>query len=402
MTIRDPASGDTASADLLVIGASVRAAACSALRAGLQPTAIDQFGDADLRNIARVELSRQYPADLVPLAAAVRTCPWLYTGALENEPGVIATISRTRPLWGNGPDVLEQVRDPFTLAAAFSAGGSPCGLEIRPHDAPLPRDGEWVIRPRRSAAGRGIERWTSNCSTVPDSTHVFQRLAHGTSCSALFLGREKAADLVGITRQLHAPGNPFEWRGNIGPIELPESTVGHLLAAASNLVTTHGLRGLFGLDFVVDLQMTSPVPLVTEVNPRYTASVELLEFATGRPLLAEHARAFDERIPIPPRRPVDSRALVKFVAFSMRDVVVRGLSGNLDDPDPWRIPRLADRPCRGTPIAAGTPLCSLFGHGDSHQGAVASLEETARTTQVQTDAGEISLRDLVEWVNFDR
>ena len=44
----------------------------------------------------------------------------MYTGGLENYPDVIAAIAAERPLWGNGPDVLAKVRDPFALAAVLA------------------------------------------------------------------------------------------------------------------------------------------------------------------------------------------------------------------------------------------------------------------------------------------
>src|SRR5262249_25634739 len=55
------------------------------------------------------------------------------------------------------------------------------------------------------------------------------------------------------------------------------------------LVKSLGLRGLFGVDFVLE----GGRPWVVEVNPRYTASVEILELAGHRSFLREHAAAFD-------------------------------------------------------------------------------------------------------------
>jgi predicted ATP-grasp superfamily ATP-dependent carboligase len=49
------------------------------------------------------------------------------------------------------------------------------------------------------------------------------------------------------------------------------------------------LMGLFGLDLVLDDQRV----WLIEINPRYTASVELLEWTQGRSLLALHRAIFD-------------------------------------------------------------------------------------------------------------
>jgi uncharacterized protein len=100
---------------LLIIGASGRAAAASALRAGLSPFVIDLFADADTVRLCptlKCDLA-DYPHGFIELAKQAPPGPWMYTGGLENYPDVIAVISEARPLWGNGPEKLAEVRDPF-------------------------------------------------------------------------------------------------------------------------------------------------------------------------------------------------------------------------------------------------------------------------------------------------
>src|SRR6516162_6995898 len=88
---------------LLIVGASARAAAFSALRAGLRPTCADLFADADLRArcpVRCVEV-KDYPRGLLDLPELLTPGPWMYTGALENRPDLVEAMSRRRPLWGN-------------------------------------------------------------------------------------------------------------------------------------------------------------------------------------------------------------------------------------------------------------------------------------------------------------
>src|SRR3954469_6116964 len=101
--------------DVLIVGASVRAAAHSALRAGLRPGGIDLFADCDLAAIGpavRVP-PEAYPEGLEDRAAAQPSGPWMYTGGLENDPELVDRIARKRPLWGVRGDALRAVRDPF-------------------------------------------------------------------------------------------------------------------------------------------------------------------------------------------------------------------------------------------------------------------------------------------------
>jgi hypothetical protein len=110
-----------------VVGASGRAAAVSLLRAGYEPWAVDLFADRDLRRIAptvRCPPAR-YPAALPGLTDGMPPGPVLYTGGLENHPGVVRELAARRELWGNPPDVLEHVRDPFRLSPVYSRPAPP-------------------------------------------------------------------------------------------------------------------------------------------------------------------------------------------------------------------------------------------------------------------------------------
>ena len=102
------------STNLLIFGASTRAAAFSALRAGLRPWCADLFADVDLR--ARCDTFRLrsggYPQEFVELANQELPGPWMYTGALENWPRLIARLASRRGLWGNGANPLAMARSP--------------------------------------------------------------------------------------------------------------------------------------------------------------------------------------------------------------------------------------------------------------------------------------------------
>src|SRR5205085_2639734 len=102
---------------VLLVGASVRAAAFSALRAQLQPLCADLFADADLK--ARCPVVRiaagNYPAAIAAISAAVAPGPWIYTGGLENYRGLIRKVAARHSLWGNGPAELRKARAPHSV-----------------------------------------------------------------------------------------------------------------------------------------------------------------------------------------------------------------------------------------------------------------------------------------------
>src|SRR5215213_3758283 len=94
-------------------------------------------------------------------------------------------------------------------------------------------------------------------------------------------------------------------------------------ALASAVAQEFGLRGLNGVDFVA----RQGVPIPIEVNPRYTASMELVERATGISLFALHADSCAGRLAAAPAMP--TRVYGKAIVYARRDTVVA-------DPRMWR------------------------------------------------------------------
>ena len=102
---------------VLIVGASTRAAAFSALRAGLKPRCLDHFADRDLMAICTVDRveAQEGVTGLERLALGLPPGSWLYTGPLENHPDRVERISRTHRLHGNAAETLRGTRDPFRL-----------------------------------------------------------------------------------------------------------------------------------------------------------------------------------------------------------------------------------------------------------------------------------------------
>src|SRR5216683_2016111 len=93
---------------LLILGASARAAAFSALRAGLRPWCADLFADRDLQARCPVQrLSNGYPQGFAQMIRSDQPGPWLYTGGLENWPKLVRSWQRRRPLWGVRSEYLD-------------------------------------------------------------------------------------------------------------------------------------------------------------------------------------------------------------------------------------------------------------------------------------------------------
>jgi predicted ATP-grasp superfamily ATP-dependent carboligase len=293
----------------------------------------------------------------------------VYTGALENRPELVDRLAARRRLWGNAGDALRAARDPMRVAGALRAAGLPAP-EVRLDPAGLPRDGSWLCKARASSGGRHVVAFTVSEDRPRRRPVYYQERVEGLSLSAVFVAARGGAALAGVTRQLLGlPGAPFAYRGGVGPWPVADATARALDALGHCLAAGLGLVGLFGVDFILGGDgLVWPV----EVNPRYTAAVELIELAVGRPLLDDHRRACGGLPVDTAARP--ARCVAKEVLYADRGGVFAAEPDGLSDPDlPFRVPRVADVPARRTPVGAGEPVLTVFGAGPTPEEALGRL-----------------------------
>jgi len=359
---------------ILILGASVRAAAESAHRAGLEVIGIDLFADTDLK--ARFQAHRvspeTYPFGLAEVASGLPHAPWFYTGALENHPEFVEQVACSRPLWGNDAQVLRAVRDPLQWASALTEAGLPCP-RVETNVNRLSSDVQWLAKPLASAGGVSVRR------VVPGSTplsvpHYYQERIDGLSLSALFLGAGERTRLEGVTRQiLGRPGSEFAYLGSIGPWPLTPAVLERVEAMGHVLANRFHLKGLFGVDF----QLNGEQPWPVEINPRYTASAEVLELAQERSLLLGHRALFDPAVPFPPPWPHGqaSRVVGKLILFATGPCHFPSYTrSRAIPPNQFHLPTLADRPEPGTPFKTGDPIATLLAGGESLHACAERLE----------------------------
>jgi len=124
------------------------------------------------------------------------------------------------------------------------------------------------------------------------------------------------------------------------------------------------------------------VPYPVEVNPRYTASMELVERATGASIFEIHARACAGTLP---GRPIAAAAwhgaaVGKAVLYARRDVVPDATARWLEDDD------IRDVPAPGERIARGQPICTIFARGRGAAACRRALVARARALYASLDA----------------
>jgi len=348
-----------ADATIAVVGASARAAAFSLLRGGFRVVAADLFADGDLARQCSVACVASYPEGFEAWLAKTQADAWMYTGALENYPELVDRLASSRPLLGCSGETLRRVRDPLELQRTLTAAGLSFPETRRSADVRTVDD-TWIGKTYRGSSGSGV----GGTEAAP----YLQRRVAGTPLSAVFRGSK----LLGITRQLVGEtwtgASEFQYCGTIGPWSVPPGVEQQVRRLGKIFEQKFGLTSLYGVDLLLDGEKLWTL----EVNPRYTAAVEVVERAYG--ISAFATGEF-------PR----SRSYVgKVVVFTRQPVVIsESLSYEwLEQAEGSAWPKLADIPTGGTEIAAGHPILTVFETAGSSKALEVVLRQ--RVAEIET------------------
>jgi predicted ATP-grasp superfamily ATP-dependent carboligase len=298
-------------------------------------------------------------------------------GGLENHPDLVESLTLRRRLWGNTAEVLRIARAPDQVAAILRKAGLP-SLEVRLHDPPI-SEGQWLVKPLAGAGGAGIERWMRGRTKTRRAVY-WQEYVEGEACAAVYVGDGRSARLLGVTRQLvgvdwlHA--GEFRYCGSLGPLNLDDSMRTAFENLGDALACGCGLRGLFGSDCVLH----DGIPFCVEVNPRYTASVEVLEYAAGIRALTLHRQIFEPHDTPTFTAPAVAPVVGKAILFARAQLTFPEMGpwnnaacGRFDE---W--PTFADIPRAGEIVPVGRPILTYFSTGPNLSACETALREGAQ------------------------
>jgi predicted ATP-grasp superfamily ATP-dependent carboligase len=258
---------------ILLVGATVRAAAESARRAGYCPIAVDLYGDRE----TRVAAERWH--SLADFREAVETQGRIADGHGNCPVAIVGGID-------GGYDWLRNVPNPFRGAAPqmFAQSDGPeflCNLADHASVA-FPefrcsgpaREG-WLIKRRFGSGGMGVQ-YCRDRNPIADDCYI-QEPVRGRVFGASYLGDGRQAILLGVCRLLkkRIVPLPFVFAGAIGPIKLTQPLVQAFKRLGDAYLAAVPMVGPFNIDVVVE---GTSVTLL-EVNPRWSGSMEILERA---------------------------------------------------------------------------------------------------------------------------
>src|SRR5437870_1120979 len=340
--------------------------------------AIRERLQASATEVHVIRVDGRFSARAAAAAARDLSCEAVvYEASFENHPGAVRALAANRVLWGNPPAVLARARDPRRLARVVADAGLP-GPRVRlTRPAPGTRS-VWLVKPLRSGGGDGIAVWRRG-APVPRGSYLQERIS-GVAGSLVFAADGRHAVPLGLSRILAGEtafgADGFRYCGSIlGSAGDPQFAADDRLLQRATLLAesvtrAFGLVGVNGVDFVA----RRGFPYAIEVNPRYTAAMELVERAYGISLFDVHARACRQALPafdLAAARRRAPEAIGKAIVYARRTSVLGDTRSWLSDPD------VRDISPPGTRFAPREPICTIFARGRDAAACVAALERRA-------------------------
>jgi predicted ATP-grasp superfamily ATP-dependent carboligase len=371
---------------VLICGTSTRAVAESAARAGFQVTALDGFADLDQHpSVRALSIGRPTAAAMARAARSIDAAAVVYLSPFENHPHAIAMLANGREVWGNSPDTIRRVRDPFEILAVLDRHGVPAP-RVCASDAAAPGR-SWVHKALRSGGGKRHRRWRGERTS---RTSYLQEWIDGVPGSIMFAAGDGACVPLGFSRQLigdqNFGGRHFAYCGNIlARLDDPQFDDGQAVfaaavAAARTIAAEFRLVGMNGLDFVA----RGNVPYPVEVNPRWSASVEVAERAFGATFFRAHADAC--RLGELPSFDC-AGALAQTAAFGKAIVYARH-GGFVPDTAGWLAdPMIRDVPRGGDVLRVGQPVCSIMATAATGEACYRVLVDRAQRVYTELHRG---------------
>jgi predicted ATP-grasp superfamily ATP-dependent carboligase len=303
---------------------------------------------------------------------------------LENHPKLVAALARGRELLGNPPEVLRRVRDWRILGPVLEGAGLPAPRVFFPGgEGRADRSRRWLSKPEAGAGSSGVRYWDGR--PLPRGRYL-QEFLPGVSGSFTFLADGRDALPVGITEQLlglrEFTERSFGWCGNLTPFEAsPEASADMeevLRRTGEVLAGAFGLLGLNGIDFVLSDRGGRLLPCPVEINPRPSASLEVLEARLGRSLFGDHLRACRGHLPREPLLPKGQKD-----GFSGKAIVYARRCRIAPATDSWYGLGRRDVPHEGDSLSRGMPICTVLGEGRSRSDCLEALRRGARAVRAE-------------------
>lgn len=346
---------------VLVFAQSGRFIAESATRAGYPVRVADCFGDSDTLSVAEAWL--QIPSfstlsdndflQSVEQLSLGEDCLLICGTGIERFYPALKRLPPHIRLVGNTPETLARVRQPTQFFALLERLNLP--YPATGFVGPIPAQS--LVKPSDAAGGRGIKRAGSGTLQTGE---FYQQFVDGVSRSACFIADGRQAKILGWNRQHHRQ-NSFELEMIQQPDQPSSQLQDDLETAVSALVAQTGLKGFNSLDFIVD---RADRLFILEINPRISASVELLQQQNW---FEWHLAACNGEWPQIGSETAEPRFRQLQYLFAEQDLQIMA--------EPVWPEACHDLPVGGSLISESMPICTLIVEAESHSACHKQLKQ---------------------------
>ena len=345
---------------MLVAGFATRHVVQSAYRAGYEVYAIDHFCDQDLcwytKEHTTYEELDELPDLITEWHRRYKTDALVVTSGAED-------IHSDVPVQGSSPECATKFLDKLSIQHHFEDLGIPIPPVAEPREYPV------MIKPCRGAGGwrnqivHSEEEEAEWHELWPEVPSIRQKIITGTPASVSCISNGREARAIAVNMQILRGGEGDRAYGFGGDQTPFDTSLGpEMVRYAEKAVAASGCVGSVGVDFVINDHAWA-----IEINPRFQATLDTVEMATGCHIFDLHLDACKGRIPS--LMPVPKQYAIREIIFAEHDLVVRS---NLKD----LAPAIADIPFVGTEIEEGGALLSAYGHGPTPEAARKMLDKT--------------------------
>jgi predicted ATP-grasp superfamily ATP-dependent carboligase len=169
------------------------------------------------------------------------------------------------------------------------------------HDPTMKRS-RWVLKSYQSVGGQGVHDWPIDSASTShrladDSQNCYlQQKQEGTGVGVTFLTSDFGTILLGGAESGFEDTQRFmpkyTYRGSIGPYQWSETFLARLRSFGQRVGSEARILGLWQADFIVNPEFIS----LLEINPRWSASMELLDVAMEERLVGWHVACVNKSV----------------------------------------------------------------------------------------------------------
>lgn len=342
---------------VLIFAQSGRFLAHSATHAGYPVWVADCFGDQDTLSVVKrwhplpviSELTEDSILDVFFKLTNGEKCTLICGSGIESCYTILKKLPDNIKLVGNSAHTIHTIKTPtlfFSLLDRLGIAHPDTQFE------PPENIKNWLAKSVSGLGGSHIQYLNQQTNLTG---YYFQRFVRGISGSALFLANGTQAQLISINKQNSVVNGltPFLLSSIESPWSLSEPNQQQLERAIKKISLETGLIGLNSIDFILSEQDEL---LVLEINPRPSASAELIN--PNIPLFQHHLDACRGVLPDTPIIQAVTKTSLHFL-YADNDVII---PSDITWPSECH-----DLPTTDTFIKKGEPICTFIVQANSSQ-----------------------------------